>query len=182
MRGEPYLDSSTTLRPLGPSVTPTTSASLSTPFFMRWMAPSSWKYRSCTTFCLVQRSVCASNPLCGARRAQHVAAAAAMTPSVRRACSGPTVRLLAPRCHASDAFGSLAHIAGFWSRVVTLAADHTKHQPCFDEIQPYIILKEAIGPRGRDHAPLASSSRQRGTAWRLHQGFWHPTDGLAERQ
>lgn len=29
--GEPYLDSSTTLRPLGPSVTPTTLASLSTP-------------------------------------------------------------------------------------------------------------------------------------------------------
>mmetsp|Transcript_35593 Transcript_35593/g.87560 ORF Transcript_35593/g.87560 Transcript_35593/m.87560 type:complete len:218 (+) Transcript_35593:215-868(+) len=30
--GDPYLDSSTTLRPLGPSVTPTTMASLSTPF------------------------------------------------------------------------------------------------------------------------------------------------------
>lgn len=34
--GEPYLDSSTTLRPLGPSVTPTTLASLSTPACARW--------------------------------------------------------------------------------------------------------------------------------------------------
>mmetsp|Transcript_19657 Transcript_19657/g.54844 ORF Transcript_19657/g.54844 Transcript_19657/m.54844 type:complete len:210 (-) Transcript_19657:44-673(-) len=36
--GEPYLDSSTTLRPLGPMVTPTTVESLSTPACMRFRA------------------------------------------------------------------------------------------------------------------------------------------------
>mmetsp|Transcript_3740 Transcript_3740/g.9356 ORF Transcript_3740/g.9356 Transcript_3740/m.9356 type:complete len:230 (+) Transcript_3740:215-904(+) len=36
--GEPYLDSSTTLRPLGPMVTPTTVASLSAPACMRFRA------------------------------------------------------------------------------------------------------------------------------------------------
>ena len=44
--GEPYLDSSTTLRPLGPSVTPTTCASLSTPrcIFLSAAPSSALKY------------------------------------------------------------------------------------------------------------------------------------------
>ena len=40
--GEPYLDSRTTLRPLGPRVTPTTCASLSTPFCIFLSAVPSW--------------------------------------------------------------------------------------------------------------------------------------------
>ena len=46
--GEPYLDSSTTFLPLGPSVTPTTCASLSTPFCIFFNAvPSSALKKSC---------------------------------------------------------------------------------------------------------------------------------------